>query len=253
MAFQCKSRRAQALVEWAVVFPVLMILFMGACQWAILQLQSNALHQAAFSAARARMVRENPFDAAAITMMPYAGWTDTLRGTLSEGSQDYDATLTSSSANAKSIPGWSTQPRSHLLPERLSLSVVEEDWEKVTMEATFNAELYFPMVESFFLQIHTANSKFHNIQVTGDTTVLAGFIDNRNFVSLDNVAFFPSNFVRLRARASVPRCDRPRSRDFIGESDPSYEEALYPESRDGLQTSGPRLYTLDPAVWEIQR
>lgn len=235
------------MVEWAIVFPILMILLMGTCQWAILQLQANALQQAAFSAARARMVRENPYDAAAISMMPFAGWSDTLRGNMTGSGGSQEVVLQSDPLNAKTIPGWSTQPRSHLLPERLSVSIVEEDWEKVTMEANFKAELYFPMVETFFRQVCDSSIQIGRHSVTADGPMI-GF--SRTLSS--DATIEAVNFVELRARASIPRCDHPQGDDFIGTQNPSHQDNLYPESRDGLQTVGPDLYVVPSAQWVVR-
>ena len=103
------------------------------------------------------------------------------------------------------------------------------------------------MVETFFRQICDSSIQIGRHSVTSDGPMI-GF---SRTLSAD-ATIQAVNFVELRARASVPRCDRPQGDDFIGTLNPSYEEDLYPESRDGLQTSGPSLFILPPGIWVVR-
>ena len=60
-----RYRPGQALAEWAVVLPAVLLLTLGIIQFALVLIGKTVVNHAAFAATRAQRVGENPADAAA--------------------------------------------------------------------------------------------------------------------------------------------------------------------------------------------
>ncbi len=199
-------RRAQALVEWAIVLPMAMALTFGVCQWSLIQLQQTMVTHAAWNASRAQLVAEDPWDAAAITLIPVAGFSRNLSATDSAGNTgNYTAV-----EDPASLPGWGDIDRSRLLRSRLDVDVLEDDWAKVTTQVTFRSELLFPFVEGFFADMNAQHERILGDSVSGDGTQIGLASTNADSTFTDTVLISAGNFIELTARMTVPRIDAPR-------------------------------------------
>ena len=92
---QLASRRGQALSEFAVAFPLQLLITLGIIQLSLIIVGAIVVDYAAEAAARAVLVGEDPHQAAALVCSQIAG--STSRGAIGQGI---------------SVPGWGVLPRS---------------------------------------------------------------------------------------------------------------------------------------------
>ncbi len=135
---ECTLRRqcrGQILVEFAVALPLILGLTVGIMQMALLVAAKVVVNHAAFVAARAELVGEDPEEAAEISCAPVAGM-----------SKDQDLP-------GYEIPGRGVLPRSGLSREKTSVAVVHPDAPlepAVRVDVTHDFELVFPVVGELF-------------------------------------------------------------------------------------------------------
>lgn len=95
----------QALVEYAIVFPIQLMLTLAVIQLAHVFVAKQVLEYAAFCGARAALVGESPTTAACIPISSIAG------------------TSGASFSDSISIPGWGTLPRSGAAEQKTIVNV----------------------------------------------------------------------------------------------------------------------------------
>lgn len=123
------------LAEFALALPLLLLATMGVMQAALLSVAKTVVNHAAFAAARAELVGENPEEAAEICCAPISG----IRG--DEGLDGY------------TIPGRGALPRSGLSREKTRATVVHpaaDGGAAVRVDVTHDYELVFPIVSEIF-------------------------------------------------------------------------------------------------------
>ena len=92
---ELKSERGQAMAEFAVAFPLQLLLTLGIIQLSLIIVAAIVVNYAAEAAARAALVGEDPHQAASLICSPITG--STWRGALGEGIR---------------VPGWGVLPKS---------------------------------------------------------------------------------------------------------------------------------------------
>ncbi len=128
-----RNRRGQALVEYAFLMLFAMLpLTLGLAQLSLVLIGKAVVNHAAFSAARAQLVGEDPLLAAQIVCAPVAGTKAPVPG----------APIV--------LPGWGNLPRSEFSVPKTSVQVVQDDADSVTVEVTHDFQLMLPMVDLFF-------------------------------------------------------------------------------------------------------
>jgi len=209
------QKKGQVIVEWAIVLPLMMVTIFGICEWCLIEVAQNMTFDAAYKAARAELVHENPYDAAAISLFPIAGWTDELYASgFNDG--EFEMIKTADTSLMKTLPGWENQPfsRSHRIVGRLDVQIKDNNWEKVSSEVVFYYELLFPFVDIFFADIQQRQADLsdttvdHNEQTGIGTQHSSGDMGNP---TLKVHYLRAKNFIELRANASVSRIDHPLS------------------------------------------
>ncbi len=133
-----RGRSGHVLAEFAIALPVLLLVTTGVMQASLVAAAKVVVNHAAFAAARAELVGEDPEEAAEIVCAPVAGSrTDLPPGSL----PDY------------TIPGYGVVNRSGFSREKTSVSVVHPDAAGSTVvrvDVTCDIELLFPVVASLF-------------------------------------------------------------------------------------------------------
>lgn len=238
-------KKGQAMVEWAVVLPVLMVTIFTIFQWCLIEVANQLTIDAARKACRARLVNENYYDAAAITLMPVAGWTDTLEASaIAPGGAEVNMEIVSNSASL-GIPGWSAFPRSRYIPDRLQVELLEEDWDKVSVQVNFYCELLFPFVDVFFADIREQSANLTGTAVDEMEQVGIGTIHSDSMsgytAPVAGVGGLKAkNFIELRARFSMSHIDKPLSPDIVFGN---WQGIQDPSAAPQLVTPG------DPTTW----
>jgi len=103
--FTIHRARGQALVEYAIVFPIQLMLTLAVIQLAHLFVAKQVLEYAAFCGARAAVVGEDPKRAACVPISSIAGTSGvTISSTID-------------------IPGWGTLPRSGAAEEKTDVEI----------------------------------------------------------------------------------------------------------------------------------
>ena len=125
-------RRGQALVEWAVVLPLVLLLTLTIMQFSLVLIGKFMVNHAAYAAARAQLVGEDPLVAARILCSPVAGTRSAAAGT------------------PITIPGWGDLPRSQFTQAKTSARVTQDTDASVTVEVTHQIDLWFPIVDLLF-------------------------------------------------------------------------------------------------------
>jgi hypothetical protein len=126
-----RCEKGQALVEFALMFPLQLLVTFIILQLAFLHVAGQVVHYAAFAAARAELVGESAENAAEAICTPVAGIRDLGAGTV-----------------PVHYPGWGDLDRSEISRERTSVEVVtplSADQEFVEVTVTCNVELIFPV------------------------------------------------------------------------------------------------------------
>jgi hypothetical protein len=246
-----KSRAGQAMVEWAIVLPALLICIFATCQWCLIEVAQNLTFDAAYRAARAKLVNENPFDAAYITLLPIGGWTESLKASgRNSGGAEVDMILPRGDG-IPALPGWSdtqyrdadgtvyaVHQRSQYLQNRLAVIEVDngQDWEEISYEVHFYYELLFPFVDLIFADMQQKHANLKGTVVDEEEQVGIASVSSEMVTGLR-----AKNFIELIGRGSVPFIDRP------------VNAGLTPVDCVGLQTAGPQLVTPgDPTMWEVE-
>lgn len=129
-----QDKKGQSMVEFAIVFPVMMLLTMGIMQLALIYTAKQVVHYAAFSAARAQLVGGNAERAAEIVCTPITGRT--LPG---------DFTVPDIN-----IPGWDVFARSGVAKIKTSAEI-KNGKNEVTVEVTHHFELIMPLINRVFV------------------------------------------------------------------------------------------------------
>lgn len=133
-----RVRSGHVLVEFAIAMPLLLLMTMGVMQVSLLAAAKAVVNHAAFVAARAELVGEDPEEAAEMVCAPLAGTaSDQPPGTYA----DYV------------IPGYGAVPRSGISREKTSASVVHPGSAgsaAVRVDVTHDFELIFPFVAELF-------------------------------------------------------------------------------------------------------
>jgi len=162
-----RSRResGQSLVEFAIAFPLQLLLVFGIMQMALLYLSASVVELAAFRCARAALVGEHEDVWAQWTVRAEDGGTrsgDYFTGvdfvaqtTLAPlAGPHVDTHSGTSGPPVVNIPGWGDIPRSDIAGIKVQTRVIEPDEENplpadntVTAVVEFNQELFFPFVD----------------------------------------------------------------------------------------------------------
>lgn len=88
--------RGQALVEFALVFPLQLVIVLFILQLALIQVGRAVVGYAAYCAAHAEILGQDPREAAAIALIPLG---------------DPNSTAAAPDARGDSLPGWGVQPK----------------------------------------------------------------------------------------------------------------------------------------------
>ena len=126
-----KKQDGQAVVEFAMIFPVQLLVTLIILQLAFLYVASQVVSYAAFAAARAELVGESAEDAADAICTPVAGIRDL-----------------SAMGPPIQYPGWGNLDRSDISRERTSVEILtplSADAQFVEVTVTCNVELIFPV------------------------------------------------------------------------------------------------------------
>ncbi|MBI4576294.1 MAG: pilus assembly protein [Planctomycetes bacterium] len=128
-----KSARGEAgyaMAEFAIVFPVQIFITLAVMQLCLIYAGHEVVQYAAFAAARARMVGEDPLRAAKVVTSAVAGTT---------GPQGV----------AVDVPGWGPLPRSPAADTKTRV-VDESSGPTVQLTVEHDFELSIPVINTFF-------------------------------------------------------------------------------------------------------
>jgi Flp pilus assembly protein TadG len=126
-----RDKKGQAMVEFAIVFPLQIFVTLIILQLVFLYVATHVVNFAAFAAARAELVGEDPEAAAEAICTPIAGITD-IAGM----------------PEPISYPGWGTLDRSDISQERTSVNIVtplSADQNIVEVSVSCDVEMIFPV------------------------------------------------------------------------------------------------------------
>lgn len=127
--------RGQVLAEFALALPLLLLLTLGVMQLSLLFVAKSVVNHAAFVAARAALVGEDPEEAAEIACAPISG----IAG--------------DEAPAAYYIPGRGDLLRSGLSREKTTVDLVHPSFNVsnvVRVDVTHDYELIFPVVSELF-------------------------------------------------------------------------------------------------------
>jgi len=145
-------RRGQALAEWAVVLPLVLFLTLTIVQFSLILIGKFVINHAAYSAARAQLVGEDPLLAARIVCSPVAG------------------TRASTDGEPIELPGWGVLPRSEHTEAKTTVNVAQDGDTGVTVEVTHQLDLWFPIVDLWFYNGTDAGGQRY-LRLTEKTTL----------------------------------------------------------------------------------
>ncbi len=128
-----------AIAEFAIVFPVLLMLVLGIIQISLFLIARTVVDYAAFAAARAELVGEDPERAAEMVCSSIAGQS-----------------FPQGTGQPITVPGWGVLPRSESSSLKTSVNVIDPIGNgsgEVTVEVTHLYELIVPFVSMIFKPI----------------------------------------------------------------------------------------------------
>lgn len=169
------SIRAQVIVEYAIVFPILLMITLVIIQLAHIFVAAQVINYAAFAAARAEIVGEDPDAAAALVCSRIAG-----TGGVGTGSTVY-------------LPGWGDLPRSLAAEIKTDTFLVtdepfqQEHPDAVTIEVTHDFELRVPVADMMVYRL-------------GDVFLVADLMDMRTYGT-------PHIYMKSRSTLAKPWSD----------------------------------------------
>ncbi len=175
-----RSESGQAVAEFAIAFPVLLMLVLGIVQISLMFVARTVVEYATFAAARAELVHEDPQRAAEMICSSISGPTYT-RGT----------------GHTITVPGWGVLPRSESASIKTSASVIDplDDGNGVvTVEVTHLYELVVPVASLIFKPI--------------SRPVQPGDVPDGLFVTMNTA---PHMVLRCRYTRPVPWSQDPQS------------------------------------------
>ena len=136
-----RGQKGQAIAEFAIAFPLQLFITLGTIQLGLIYVGKQVVEYAAFCAARAEVVEEDPATAARIACTPITGSTAPVGGT---------------QATTLRIPGWGTLPHSDLAADKTSVTVddpVGDGNGLVRVTVAHDLELAIPVVGSLIESI----------------------------------------------------------------------------------------------------
>lgn len=134
-----RKEGGQAIAEFAIVFPVLLLLVLGIIQISLMFVARSVVEYSAFAAARAELVGESPERAAEMICSAIAG-----------------PSYTAGTGDPITVPGWGVLPRSESASLKTSVDVIDPIGDgngSVTVEVTHLYELVIPVVSLIFKPI----------------------------------------------------------------------------------------------------
>jgi hypothetical protein len=170
------SVKAQALAEWAVVFPVQLFITLGVIQLGLVMVARNMVSYAAHAAARAELVGADSHQAAAMICTPLTWGTHGKRAERAEhdfgltvkGEKDKDLDFPNPAWQGDTppndtgvpdpkddivLPGWGTLERSSLAMLKTHTCTItprDSDKDSVEVQVLFEYELIIPAVNCVF-------------------------------------------------------------------------------------------------------
>jgi len=131
-----ESEKGQAIAEFAIVFPVLLLVVLGIIQISLMFVARAVVEYSAFAAARAELVGENPERAAAMICSAISG-PSYAQGT----------------GRPITVPGWGVLPRSESASLKTTVKVldpIDDGNGQVVVEVTHLYELAIPVASLLF-------------------------------------------------------------------------------------------------------
>jgi len=131
-----ESEKGQAIAEFAIVFPVLLLVVLGIIQISLMFVARAVVEYSAFAAARAELVGESPEQAATMICSAIAG-PSYARGT----------------GQTVTVPGWGALPRSESASLKTTVDVadpMDDQNGQVVVEVTHLYELSMPVASLLF-------------------------------------------------------------------------------------------------------
>jgi len=167
------SESGQAIAEFAIVFPILLLLVLGIIQFSLMFVARGVVEYAAYAAARAELVNEDPERAAVFVCSAIAG-----------------PSVAPGDGEAVTVPGWGELPRSKSSSLKTTVTVVDPIGDgngEVTVEVTHKYELVVPVVSLLFKPV--------------SEPVQPGDVPDGIFVTMENA---PHIVLRARYTRPVP-------------------------------------------------
>ena len=133
------SERGQAIAEFAIAFPILLLIVLGIIQISLMFVARGVVEYAAYAAARAEVVGEDPAHAAQFVCSAISG-----------------PSYTPGTGRTITVPGWGVLPRSESASIKTKVDVLDPIGDAngtVTVEVTHKYELVVPVVSLIFKPI----------------------------------------------------------------------------------------------------
>jgi TadE-like protein len=168
-----RGEQGQAIAEFAIAFPILLMMVLGIVQISLFFVARSVVEYAAYAAARAELVGEDPERAAAFVCSAISG-----------------PTYAQGTGTSITVPGWGELPRSESASLKTSVNVLDgigNESGYVTVEVIHKYELVVPLASLIFSPI--------------SEPVKAGEVPDTLFVTENNVPHF---VVRARYTRPVP-------------------------------------------------
>ena len=201
-----KREEGQAMVEFAIAFPLQLLIMFAIMQLALVYVAKQVVSYASYSAARAAVVSDSPQDAYRRALRAGALICSPITGPTVEGS-NFTASELLSDRNMIVVPGWGLLPKSGV-SRRLKTHVSRLDYPapgEVEVTVTHYYELTLPLVNHIFAWL----ARGERVEQAPDATGPLGTIargDERDFeeaVGIWNVAA-PHMRLRETTRLAIP-------------------------------------------------